>query len=363
MAVQKFASALQAVDLNEKLQKENEFFSEKFYLSFSGLSRLIHSPALFYNKYILKQKEMEDASTVEGKLIHCLLLQPDKFDDEFLVTDEGTISGKGKQLVDALFEYVTAGTDKEYWKNFDEASLPKMSDFESVILDLTNSLEYFQKMEATARVNKIANDPKLVAYWNNCFQAMRKTIISREMLVNAAGVVQKIQTNPYLRDIMGINTLEMGMNVVAYDEMHLYDELDGEYMFGIHGVIDNLVIDHDQKIIRVNDLKTTSKDISRFKEAIDYFNYDLQLGHYATLILNNPMYKTLMDDQGYTLEVRFIVVDCYAQIATIKLSAETFVAVIERLREKYEQANYHLINRDFTLPYEFVCLENHEMVI
>lgn len=306
---------------------------------------------------------MEDASTVEGKLIHCLLLQPDKFDDEFLVTEEGTISGKGKQLVDGLFEYITAGTDNEYWKGMDEESLPKMSDFDAIILDLTNTLEYFQKMEATARVNKILNDAKLTAYWNNRFQAMRKTIISREMLANASNVVHKIQTNAYLRSIMGVNNLEMGTNVVSYNEMHMYDELGEDYCFGIHGVIDNLVIDHDNKVIRVNDLKTTSKDLTKFAEAIEYYNYDLQLAHYTNLILNNPMYQNLMEEQGYTLEARFIVVDCYAQVASFKLSQETLDKALKELVKRYEQANYHLLNRDFTLPYEFVQQTNHEMVI
>lgn len=362
MAVQKFASALQQVDLNEKLQKENEFFAEKFFLSYSGLSKLIHSPVLFYNKYILKQKEIDDASTVEGKLIHCLLLQPDKFDDEFLVTDEGSISGKGKQLVDALFDYVTAGTNREYWKGYDEESLPKMGDFESVILDLTNSLEYFQKMEAASRVNKIVNDPKLSSYWNNRFQAMRKTIISREMLVNASNIVYKIQNNTYLRKIMGFGTSELGASINTYNEMHVFDELDGGYVFGIHGVIDNLVVDHDEKMIRVNDLKTSSKDLTRFQEAIDYYNYDLQLAHYVKLVTNNPIYQDLLQ-KGYLLEARFVVVDCYAQIATIKLSNETLGNAMEKLMTKYDQANYHLINRDFTLPYDFVQLENHEMVI
>lgn len=363
MAVQKFASALQTVDLNERLQKENEFFSEKFYLSFSGLSKLIESPVVFYNKYILKQREMEDASTIEGKLIHCLLLQPDKFDDEFLVTDEGAISGKGKQLVDGLFDYVTMGTDKDYWKTFDEDSLPKMSDFESIILDLTISLEYFQKMEAPARVKKIINDAKLTGYWNNRFQAMRKTIISREMLVNASSVVHKIQNNPYIRKLMGVDTQEMGTTVVSYNEMHVYEELDGAYSFGIHGVIDNLVIDHDAKIIRVNDLKTTSKNLTKFQEAIDHYNYNLQLAHYATLIINNPLYKNLLDNEGYTLEARFIVIDTYAQFASIKLSQATLDNAIKELVKKYEVANYHLLNRDFTLPYDFVQLENHELVI
>lgn len=362
MAVQKFASALQTVDLNEKLQKENEFFSEKFYLSFSGLSKLIHSPVIFYNKYILKQKEIDDSSTIEGKLIHCLLLQPDKFDEEFLVTDEATITGKGKQLVDALFDYVTAGTDKDYWKNFDEESLPKMGDFENIILDLTNTLEYFQKMEASSRISKIVNDVKLTGYWNNRFQAMRKTIVSREMLVNASNIVYKIQNNAYLRKIMGLEN-ELGKSVNAYNEMHMFDEADGSYVFGIHGVIDNLVVDHDEKLIRVNDLKTTSKDLTKFQDAIDYYNYHLQLAHYTNLVINNMVYKDLLENQGYTLEARFIVVDCYAQIATIRLSKETLDNAREELMKKYEQANYHLINRDFTLPYDFVQLENHEMVI
>jgi hypothetical protein len=217
-------------------------------------------------------------------------------------------------------------------------------------------------MEPTARVNKIANDPKLNAYWNNLFQAMRKTIISREMLVNAANIVYKIENHGYMRKLLGMDNGEMGKSFTATNEMHMYDELDNEYVFGIHGVIDNLVLDHNEKVIRVNDLKTTSKDLTKFKEAIEYFNYDLQLAHYVMLVKNNPYYKHFLFE-GYTLEARFIVVDCYAQIAPIKLSQETLDKATEKLLDKYEQAQYHLINRDFTLPYDFVQLENHEMVI
>ena len=40
--------------LNEELER---FYSEKFYFSYSSINKLLFSPRVFYNHYILKQKE------------------------------------------------------------------------------------------------------------------------------------------------------------------------------------------------------------------------------------------------------------------------------------------------------------------
>ncbi len=85
---------------SERMYKEEEFFSKPFLMSYSGLNRLLFSPSLFYNHYILGQKEdVNDRNMIEGKLIHCLLLNPDNFDNEFVVSVQDTPSDNPRTLL------------------------------------------------------------------------------------------------------------------------------------------------------------------------------------------------------------------------------------------------------------------------
>ena len=45
------------VTLSERIQKEQEFFDKDFLMSYSGLNKLVFSPASFYKHYVLGQKE------------------------------------------------------------------------------------------------------------------------------------------------------------------------------------------------------------------------------------------------------------------------------------------------------------------
>ena len=53
-----------------------KFYQNKFYFSYSGLNKLLYSPAMFYNHYVLNQREdSKDAHLVGGSVLHCLLFE------------------------------------------------------------------------------------------------------------------------------------------------------------------------------------------------------------------------------------------------------------------------------------------------
>ena len=90
----------------ERYLLEDAFYSKPFKFSYSSLNKLLWSPKLFYKEYILNQKEEAlDSHLVEGKAIHCLLLEDGKFDTYFLLSP-GKIPtyGTGERTVlDKLF--------------------------------------------------------------------------------------------------------------------------------------------------------------------------------------------------------------------------------------------------------------------
>jgi hypothetical protein len=73
---------------------EDKFYSQPFSFSYSGLSKLLYSPGLFYNHYILQEREEKlDQHLVEGKVIHCLILDNGSFNNQFIVCLGSKISG------------------------------------------------------------------------------------------------------------------------------------------------------------------------------------------------------------------------------------------------------------------------------
>ena len=61
---------------------ENDFYSKKFYFSYSSLNKLLWNPVVFHSMYILGIKEEKvDQHLVQGKIIHALLLEEENFNE------------------------------------------------------------------------------------------------------------------------------------------------------------------------------------------------------------------------------------------------------------------------------------------
>jgi len=348
MALTKFTSD---VAFAERMQKEEAFFSKPFLLSYSGLNKLLFSPALFYSHYVLGQRDdTEDKNMVEGKLIHCLLLKPESFDDEFVLSSVNVPSDNPKKLLQTLFAHY-----KELKSSGDARK--DLHEFSNAIVDILVDMNLYQSLKTDAqRLDKIITEDH-VAYWDYMKKAEGRTVIDHDTHAFATAVVDKIKSKPVVMDVMGFFGDSMN-GVTKQNEIELA-KFDEEFLFGLRGFVDNLVFDNMNKEIRVNDLKKTSKDIGSFTDSIEYFRYWMQAAIYYMLVehvyLSQPAYA------DYKISFRFVVVDPYMQIAPIRVSDETMQEWLVKTREKIAQANYHFENKSFELPYEFLI--NKEIVL
>jgi len=115
--------------------------------------------------------------------------------------------------------------------------------------------------------------------------------------------------------------------------------------------LDNVKVDHDAKIIYLNDLKTTGKTISDFKETVDFFNYWAQIAIYYRLVAYK--FYELLKDEKWKVETAFIVIDKYQQVYPFKVSTLTMQKWQAQLEEKLNEAEWHYKERNYKLPYEF----------
>ena len=322
--------------MNRNLQKEEEFYAKPFKFSYSSLNKLIFSPSLFYKDYILQEREIKtDRHLVEGKLVHCLLFEPDNFDKKFNLVPGKTPSDNVRKVL------------KDMSLHTDAETLESCDDF--IILDSLKALNLYQSLKTDEqRLSKIrVSDYE--PYWK-FLSNTHMDVIDQDTYSKCTDYVEFLKNNESVKSIIDETSSDFDLDPInIHVEKYLESDL-SEFDFGLHGYIDFLKIDSDKKIATICDLKTTSKSIAEFKDTVDFYNYWLQAAIYSKLV-----YDFLGDDRDeYTILFKFIVIDQYKQVYVFDVSDDTFSTWANGLLGVLNSAKYHFEEKNYSLPYEFL---------
>ena len=321
------------------------FYDKKFYFSYSSLSKLLYCPEIFYREYILGEKEVSDALYfTEGKLIHCLLLEPKKFEEQFIVMN-GKMPGEStKTVIDRIYthhkELKTTGVHKG----------DSLADYQNAVIDVLKDINLHQSLKTDEQRFAKIYTPDSNIYWDFLSKSENKQIVDAETYEKCKKIVEKIKLNPEISALLKLNhEAEWWSTTDVMNEIPVEMELK-KFPFGLRGIIDNVVVDPINKIIRVNDFKTSSKTLADFPETVKFYRYNLQAAIYNLLVINK--YSDLIKE-GYKIEFRFIVVDKNQQIYPFLVSENTMKEWTKNLQDTLKIAEYHYSNKDYTLPYTF----------
>lgn len=317
--------------MNEQLKN---FYSNYFFFSYSSITKLLYSPTLFYNLYILKNGEASfEKHLLTGKVIHCLLLEKENFTNNFIVTLNTLPKSNNKKLVEFLYNKERNNVSNN------------LSDYKVQILEWLVDQNLHQKLlDDEKRLEKILT-LDTIEYFKFLKDSLNKTIIDQEILNYAKEAVVIIKEHKKVSELLKLNSdFEL---IEVYNERKLYIK-SYEFPFGLMGIIDNYSIDHINKKVIINDLKTTSKTLSEFKESINYYNYWIQAVIYNLLIkVHHP------ETKEYDYEFNFIVIDKYNQVYPFNVSKKTLTLWQTQFKEILKIINYHYVNKEYKLPYEF----------
>ena len=221
----------------------NAFYNEKFYFSYSSINKLLFSPSMFYNDYVLKQKEESvDPHLVKGKVIHCLLLNPEDFDSEFITVPGKLPSGNNRLIVDEIFKLYLEDSN-------DSLTLDK---YESAIVDLLEKINLHQKLKTDeARVKKILTADN-ISYFEFLKSSQGKTLVDNDTLRYCKECVESIKENESVTALLQLDESDLKV----YNEVPVKTDqlINGKFQFGFKGILDNVVIDEDKKTLFINDL-------------------------------------------------------------------------------------------------------------
>lgn len=334
------------MDIIEKspAELEKEFYSKKFYLSYSGLSKLMYSPNLFYRHYILQQREEKiEAYLIDGKVIHCLLLDDGSFDKQFILSPSIVPSGNTKLVVDKVYAHHVS------IQEYPVISPQNLEGYKSIILDILKEINLHQSLKTDQqRIDKILTE-ETKAYFEFLKTKGKKDIIDNETLTRCTEAVEALKADQTACSLLGILRHELE-NIDIFNEIPLKSELNDIYKFGIHGVIDNIKIDYDTKKVYVNDLKTTSKSITEFQDSVDYYNYWIQAAIYERLVKDG--FKELLTEE-WEIIFHFVVIDKYNQVYCFKVTPSTLYIWQDKLELKLKEFEWHYTEKVYKLPYAF----------
>lgn len=336
--------------LDPVTQAMNKFYSTYFLFSYSSLNKLLYSADSFYKWYILKERtDVLESHLVEGRVIHCLLLDKEKFDDQFIIMPSEIPGITNKKIIENVYSN---------WKQNDGKLTDKLKNYETVILKwlIDNNLHQSLKddkdlSKADAKTGDQKRLEKVLSikadeYFQYLKESGKKDVITQEIYDNCLNAVNLIKSNKQVVELLKLNEGDFEL-IEIFNEKDLSCSL-SNHPFGLKGIIDNYTIDHVNKIVTINDLKTTSKTLKEFKETVDYYKYWMQGAIYLRLIqANHPETIT------YSYSMNFIVIDKYLQVYPFPVSSESMFEWQNKLDDVLNIAKYHYINKDYKLPYEF----------
>jgi len=318
-----------------------QFYKNKFYFSYSSINKLLFSPRSFYSHYVLNQREDSiDPHLVGGRVLHCLLLEPENFEKDFILMPDKFPTDSNRILIDNIF--------KNYLSIENNALL--LEEFQKEILtDLLNSNLYQTLKTDQQRLDKILTDQN-----KNYFEFLKtkqnKALVDPIIYANCMETVAMLKSNPDVRALLYLDKEISDDHITVFNELPLKHNINN-LPFGYKGILDNVVIDTNSKTIFINDLKTTGKGLLDFPETVKYYKYWIQASMYYHLIYEEYI-KPMEDAKDWTIVITFIVVDKYNQIYPFQVSQESLEVWLRDFDKIIDIVKYHYENKDFTLPYE-----------
>ena len=316
----------------------DNFYKKEFNFSYSSINKLLFSPRMFYNHYVLKQKEdSTDSHLVIGRVLHCLLLEPANFDNQFAVMTSKIPSENNKKIIDNIF--------RNYLVN--QNNTLTLEDYSKDILTHLLTINLHQSLKTDQqRLDKILTDENN-EYFEFLKLSLGKTVIDQTILDNCKMSLDVIKANDDVRALLQLDKIQEDDEIEVYNEL-IVSMSDKNLPFGFKGVLDNVVVDHNLKTLFINDLKTSGKSIQDFPESVDYYKYWIQ----GTIYVMLASEKFLKDKRDWNVQLTFIVIDKYNQVYPYQVSSESLNKWKIDFEKIVTQIRWHYDNKQYNLPYD-----------
>jgi hypothetical protein len=233
-------------------------------ISNSSLSYFNKSPYYFYKRINGEIEEEEKKRYLElGKQVHMYLLEPELFHQTYAILDFE--APKSQQQLKFAESYVKASkkkTDEEKLISAYSENYVVTNKSDDKILEEAKELK--NKVKDYIKYLKAAKEFKAILSWSS------KSILDQ----------MKQVTNEHIKakELLFCHLNRPTANIETFNEFQIIWQYP-EISMPCKSMIDRLVIDHENKVIQLIDIKTTSS-IGEFKDKFEELSYYRQLAYY-----------------------------------------------------------------------------------
>lgn len=241
-------------------------YNENIGISQSALKDFLISPMYYKLKHIDEKITKERKSYLDlGSLVDCQILTPEYFEEIYAIYNL-KISPQTKLLCEHI-----VNNDIDY-SSYD------------IILDEIKNLNIFKTIKKIDTIKKKLEEDNFEDYIDFCFKNKGKTIIDLNVYCKSLEIVTSLITSEFTKDYF--RKTEDYIEVLTAQPIYWeYEDDNTEYgPIDCKSLIDLIIIDHYNKTISINDLKTTAKNTSDFGYSIMDYRYDFQASFYREAV-------------------------------------------------------------------------------
>lgn len=213
---------------------------------------------------VLEDKDWSDGLQF-GDVIDILLFTPDKFEEEYYVTNMDNLPNEN---VRQIIEHVVANKKEDEDLGEDD------------ILDAAAKFDYGQSWKPATQLKKILVEYGGKAYIKQLLEGRGKKLLSIEDHMKMVQAVEVLKRHPFTSQFISGPTPDHIERLVQVPILAHSDEHPVWYK----GLLDLILVDHEKKIIYPWDLKSTGTNPLWFQSQILKFRYDLQAGLYQHML-------------------------------------------------------------------------------
>ena len=306
----------------------------------TALGYFLISP-LEFKKYYDEPIESKGEWYDVGSAFHCLILQPELFDDKFVVFDYEKPNSEQKRIF---------AEDCLEWPNEEIEALY------SKVYSIKGKSDVKIAEEASKLFQEVAS---YIAYLK--LRENGKTILTSKSIDIVQNCVRSLRANPKAEGIVTIPNL-FGDDLKAYNELEIYFKYKS---VDCKSKIDRLIVDKAKKRITIVDFKTTSKKINKFCESFVEYDYERQFAFYAIAVYE------FLDKQIGLPDLPNYEVAIVCPIVSTKEPFESriFAIPLERIgycsakiKEQLEDLDWHFNTKNWNYPKCYYEGEGYEVL-
>ena len=215
----------------------------------------------------ISEEFVPNIATTFGTITESILFEDYNPDEYYVIDSEIAVTDTLKKVIDVLFPILLKKVP--YSDN--------LEDYHDDIIEFCkNDIGYYDKWNEESKGLKLISETK--EYWKHLVKSRGKLVITNEFLHKAKQCANTLRNHDFTSSIFSVNSF---FNIETISQFKVMFSYNG---FKFKAMLDWLVINHDEKVIKPYDLKTGGKQVEDFAESFYYWRYDIQAYLYSLAI-------------------------------------------------------------------------------